>query len=159
MGKLEAAAQFWAIRLWEFSKIPEIGTAADQTTHCLKNTALIMNGNMLQHTLAESRYSADCVSITLERKKKNGTSDTLTQWRMMYPYHHHHVSNQSTLVFNCKPNPNTKGTNKNSPISLAPPQEPINQYHIVTAGKRQTSVYFARKLERAPSVGLGTACI
>jgi hypothetical protein len=159
MGKLAAAAQFWAIRLWEFSRSPKIGTAADRTTLCLKNTALIMNGNMLQCTCAESHYLADCVSITLERKKKNGTSDTLTQCRMMDPYHHHHVSNQTTLVFNREPNPNTKGKNKNSPISLAPLQEPISQYHIIIAGKRRTSVFFAQKLERALLAGLGVACI
>jgi hypothetical protein len=64
IGKLAAAAHFWAMRSCEYSKVSQAEQCQIKQL-CLRNIVFIKDGNILDHKSARLNL-ADCVSITLE---------------------------------------------------------------------------------------------
>ncbi len=113
MGKLAAAAHFWAMRSFDYSKVPKAEQRQTKQL-CLRSITFIKGGNILDHSSPELS-SADCVSITFERQKNDRKSDIVTQWRttdpVMCP-----VKLWASIITRIL---TYKGTNKDSPVSLA----------------------------------------
>jgi hypothetical protein len=113
VGKLAVDTNFWAMWLCEYSKVTK--TEQQQTKQlCLQNITFINGGNNLDH-LSPELSLADYVSITFERQKNDRKSDTMTQWRVPDPVMCPVKLWTSiiTWIFSYK------GTNKDSPVSLA----------------------------------------
>jgi hypothetical protein len=113
MGHLAAAAHFWAMRSWEYLKVPKL--EQHQTKQlCLRNIAFIKDGKILDHS-STNLNSADCIAITFEQQKIKRKVDTVMQWKTnnvsLCP-----VKIWTSIVTRiCS----YKGTNPNSPVSLA----------------------------------------
>jgi hypothetical protein len=77
MGKLAAAAHFWAMGLCKYSKVPK-AEQQQMKQLCLRNITFIKGGNILDHSSPELSL-ADCVLITFKRQKNDRKSDIVTQ--------------------------------------------------------------------------------
>ncbi len=112
-GEIPAAVHFWAMRLCEYSKVPKV-EQRQMKQLCLRNITFIKGGNILDHSSPEL-ISTDCISITFERQKNDRKSDTVTQWRMTDPVMCP-VKLWASIITRIL---TYKGTNKDSPVSLA----------------------------------------
>ncbi len=113
IGKLAAAAHFWAMQSCKYSKVSRVEQRQTKQL-CLQNIVFIKRGNILNHTSAELNL-ADYVAITFERQKNDRKSDTVTQWKTSDPVMCPVKLWASIITWILT----YKGTNKDSPVSLA----------------------------------------
>jgi hypothetical protein len=113
MGHLMAAAHFWAMRSCKYLKVPKLEQRQTKQL-CLRNIAFIKNGKILDHS-STNLNSADCIAITFEWQKNKRKADPVTQWKTndvsLCP-----VKIWTSIVTLIR---SYKGTNPNSPVSLA----------------------------------------
>jgi hypothetical protein len=113
MGHITAAAHFWAMRSCKYLKVPK---AEQQQTKqlCLRNIAFIKDGEILDHSSAKLNL-ANCIAITFEQQKNDRKANTVTQWKTnnasLCP-----VKIWTSIITLIR---SYKGTNANSPVSLA----------------------------------------
>ena len=113
MGKLAGSTHFWAMGSCEYAKVPKAEKRQTKQL-CIRNIAFIKDGKILRHN-SPSLHLGDCVSITFERQKNDRKADAVTQWRtadkLLSP-----IKIWASLIRRIL---SYKGTNKNSPVSLA----------------------------------------
>ena len=113
MGELAGGAHFWAMRSCKYAKVPKAEQRQTKQLR-IRNIAFIKDGKILKHN-SPSLHLADCVLITFERQKNDRKANTVTQWRtadeLLCP-----VKIWASLVRRIL---SYKGTNENSPVSLA----------------------------------------
>ncbi len=101
------------MRSCEYAKVPKAEQRQTKQL-CIRNIAFIKDGEVLKHN-SPSLHLADCALITFERQKNDRKADTITQWRtadkLLCPVKIWAMLVRRILSY--------KGTNKNSPVSLA----------------------------------------
>ncbi len=91
------------------------GDSRASSSSTLLGDAIVRILQIVEHTSVELNF-ADCISITFKRQKNDRKWDTMTQWRtsdpVMCPVKLWASIIRQTLTL--------KGTDRNSPVSLAP---------------------------------------
>ena len=101
------------MRLCKYAKVPKAEQRQTKQL-CIRNIAFIKDGKILKHN-SPSLHLGDCVLITFERQKNDRKASTVTQWqtadKLLCP-----LKIWASLIRRIL---SYKGTNKNSPVSLA----------------------------------------
>jgi hypothetical protein len=113
IGHLVAAVHFWAMRSCKYLKVPKAEQRQTKQL-CLCNIAFVKDKEILDHSLAKLNL-ANCIAIIFEQQKNNRKADTVT---------HGKTNNVSLCPVKILMSIVTrihsyKGTNANSPVSLA----------------------------------------
>ena len=113
MGKLAGGTHFWAMCSCKYAKVPKAEQRQIKQLW-IGNIAFNKDDKILKHN-SPSLHLGDCVLITFERQKNDRNADTVTQWRtadkLLCP-----IKIWASLIRRIL---SYKGTNKNSPVSLA----------------------------------------
>jgi hypothetical protein len=116
---------------------------------CLRNITFIKGGNILDHSSPELSL-ADCVLITFKRQKNDRKSETVTQWRttdpVMCP-----VKLWASIIIRIL---TYKGTNKDSPVSLA-----RHRNHIISITSEMISNLLKDGVAADGKTKLGIQCL
>jgi hypothetical protein len=76
MGKLAAAAHFWAMQLCKYSKVPKVEQQQTKKL-CLRNITFIKGGNILDHSSPELSSANLTVFQSLSRDNRMTGNQTL----------------------------------------------------------------------------------